>query len=81
MKTKISSVIMFVEKVVEPIQSKNKSYYYHRRFRRVPTVDECEVGEQTCLYEANEQFKRDKWVLNFSVKRMWLKQVCYSVIV
>ena len=51
---------MFVEKVVEPIQSKNKSYYYHRRFRRVPTVDECEVGEQTCLYEANEQFKRDK---------------------
>lgn len=55
-------VTLFREKVVEPIQGKNKYYYYHRKFRRVPNVDECPVGGQTCIYEANEQFKRDRRV-------------------
>jgi len=50
------------EKVVEPIQSKNKSYYYHRRYRRVPTIDECYVGDILCQYEAQEQFRRDQMV-------------------
>lgn len=53
---------LFREKVVEPFHGKHKNYYYHRRFRRVPTIDECEVNEETCFYEANEQFKRDKAV-------------------
>lgn len=52
----------FREKFVEPIQSKNKNYYYHRRFRRVPTVDECYTDDPVCYFEANEQFKRDKLV-------------------
>jgi len=52
------------ELIVEPIQSRNKDkiYYYHRRYRRVPTVDECYVDEQLCIFEAQQQFKRDKMV-------------------
>ena len=48
------------EKVVEPLHEKNKTYYYHRRLRRVPTIDECDVGDEVCFFEANEQYKRDK---------------------
>ena len=50
------------EKFIEPAQSRSKSYYYHRRYRRVPTIDECEVGDPVCYFEANEQFKRDRSV-------------------
>ncbi|XP_054166518.1 NADH dehydrogenase [ubiquinone] 1 beta subcomplex subunit 10-like [Oppia nitens] len=39
-----------------------KQYYYHKRFRRVPTVDQCYTDDQACIYEANEQYKRDKKV-------------------
>lgn len=55
-------VTYFREKVVDPIRSKNKQYYYHRQFRRVPTIDECDVGDEVCVYEANEQYKRDRLV-------------------
>ena len=36
--------------------------YYHRRYSRVKTIDQCEVGDIACFVEANEQFKRDKLV-------------------
>jgi len=55
-------VTAFRERIVEPIQGANKSYYYHRRYRRVPTIDECYVSDPLCKYEAHEQFKRDKHV-------------------
>jgi NADH dehydrogenase (ubiquinone) 1 beta subcomplex subunit 10 len=55
-------VTAFREKVVEPAQSRNKLYYYHRRYRRVPTIDECDVEDPICYYEANEQYRRDKQV-------------------
>uniref|UniRef100_A0A7R9JUD8 NADH dehydrogenase [ubiquinone] 1 beta subcomplex subunit 10 n=1 Tax=Timema genevievae TaxID=629358 RepID=A0A7R9JUD8_TIMGE len=48
------------EKVVEPNQ---KTYnWYHQKFRRVPTIDECYTDDAVCYMEANEQFKRDKSV-------------------
>jgi len=50
------------EKVVEPLQSRHKLVYYHRHYRRVPTIDECEVDDQVCFYEANQQFRRDRCV-------------------
>ncbi|XP_041363371.1 NADH dehydrogenase [ubiquinone] 1 beta subcomplex subunit 10-like isoform X2 [Gigantopelta aegis] len=50
------------EKFVEPIQSRNKYPYYHRRFRRVPTIDECEFNDAVCIYEAESQYRRDKMV-------------------
>jgi len=55
-------VTLFKEKILDPIREKNKTYYFHRRFRRVPTIDECDVTDITCYYEANEQYKRDKLV-------------------
>lgn len=49
-----------VEKVVEP---NRKQYpWYHQKFRRVPTIDQCYVDDQVCMFEANQQWKRDKLV-------------------
>ncbi|XP_062599390.1 NADH dehydrogenase [ubiquinone] 1 beta subcomplex subunit 10-like [Saccostrea cucullata] len=53
-------VTYFRENWIEPIQAKNRGVYYHRRFRRVPTIDECYEDDQLCIYEANDQMKRDK---------------------
>ncbi|KAF8792322.1 Beta-scruin like protein [Argiope bruennichi] len=50
-------VTWFRETVVLPNQ---KQYpYYHRVYPRVPTIDECYEKDAPCMYEANEQFKRD----------------------
>lgn len=48
------------ETVVKPNQ---KIYpYYHLRYRRVPTIDQCYEDDPCCFFEANEQFKRDRLV-------------------
>ncbi|XP_014669277.1 PREDICTED: NADH dehydrogenase [ubiquinone] 1 beta subcomplex subunit 10-like [Priapulus caudatus] len=53
-------VSLFRERVVEP---NRKSYpYYHRKFKRVPNIDTCDVGDYVCFVEAHEQFRRDKLV-------------------
>jgi len=36
--------------------------YYHRRFRRVPTIDECYFHDHKCQWEARFQMMRDKLV-------------------
>jgi len=36
--------------------------YYHRKFRRVPTIDECYTDDELCIYEADEQYQRDRMV-------------------
>jgi len=51
----------FRETVVEPNQGPEYPYY-HRRFRRVPTVDECYLHDYVCQTEANDQYQRDKMV-------------------
>lgn len=46
--------------MVEPNQ---KSYpWYHQKFRRVPTIDECYTDDPICYYEANAQYRRDRQV-------------------
>lgn len=52
--------------VRETFVDKNRSSYnwYHRQFRRVPTIDECYTDDIVCYIEANEQFKRDRMVDN-----------------
>jgi NADH dehydrogenase (ubiquinone) 1 beta subcomplex subunit 10 len=59
--TLMSQIVLFYsEKWIEPMQAKNRGVYYHRQFRRVPTIDQCYENDQMCIYEANEQMKRDK---------------------
>lgn len=53
-------VTLFREKIVEPNQKKYP--WYHEKFRRVPTIDECYPSDYPCIFEANEQFLRDKAV-------------------
>ena len=36
-------------------------YWYHRQYRRVPTVDQCYDYDVVCMYEADEQFARDRY--------------------
>lgn len=51
-----------IEAIVEPNQ---KHYpWYHQQFRRVPTIDQCYMDDPCCAYEADMQFKRDKFVDN-----------------
>ncbi|KAJ6216917.1 hypothetical protein RDWZM_008074 [Blomia tropicalis] len=51
----------FRESVVEKFRGPPYPYY-HRKFNRVPTIDECYTDDMGCLYEANEQYKRDRKV-------------------
>ncbi|XP_022831323.1 NADH dehydrogenase [ubiquinone] 1 beta subcomplex subunit 10 [Spodoptera litura] len=53
-------VTYFREKVVEPNQKKYP--WYHQKFRRVPTIDQCYDDDVVCDFEANAQFKRDRAV-------------------
>ncbi|KAK1129935.1 hypothetical protein K0M31_019630 [Melipona bicolor] len=53
-------VVYFRENIVVPNQ---KSYpWYHQKFRRVPTIDECREQDMVCRVEAQHQFERDKLV-------------------
>ncbi|CAH1795592.1 unnamed protein product [Owenia fusiformis] len=55
-------ITTFREKIVEPLQAKNNYPYYHRQYRRVPTIDQCGTTDAVCQYEAELQYKRDKEV-------------------
>lgn len=50
------------EKIVDPLNVNNTTKYYHRRYPQVKTVDQCEVEDPVCIYEAQEQYKRNKQV-------------------
>ncbi|KAH8858161.1 NADH dehydrogenase [ubiquinone] 1 beta subcomplex subunit 10 [Schistosoma japonicum] len=36
--------------------------YYHKRYNRVPTVDQCLTDDFACLEEADQQYRRDRLV-------------------
>nr|CAG4649032.1 EOG090X0LTN [Polyphemus pediculus] len=48
------------ETIVVP--NRKESVYYHQKFRRVPTIDECYTDDEICRFEAQQQFNRDKLV-------------------
>jgi len=52
-------VTWFRETVVVPNRSDH--VYYHQKFRRVPTIDECYTDDAVCRFEAQQQFNRDKY--------------------
>ncbi|XP_036409194.1 NADH dehydrogenase [ubiquinone] 1 beta subcomplex subunit 10 [Megalops cyprinoides] len=45
--------------LVESFRGNNKFYYYHEKFRRVPELTDCQVGDYPCYYEAEMQWRRD----------------------
>jgi len=55
--------------------------WYHRKYRRVPTIDECYMDDIVCREEANMQYQRDKIVdfriVNILSKRYTDCQVYY----
>ncbi|CAH0388388.1 unnamed protein product [Bemisia tabaci] len=56
----VKPVVWWRKNIVEPNQ---KTYYwYHRKFQRVPTVDNCYDDDAVCKYEATRQMKRDRRV-------------------
>jgi len=50
----------FRENIVKPNQK--ESAWYHRQYRRVPTIDECYTHDHMCIFEADEQMARDRKV-------------------
>ncbi|XP_022670962.1 NADH dehydrogenase [ubiquinone] 1 beta subcomplex subunit 10-like [Varroa jacobsoni] len=55
--TMVKPVIWIRENIVEP--NRPKYYWYHRKFPRVPEIDECYEDDYPCIFEADQQFKRD----------------------
>lgn len=55
---KIYTYFFLTEKIVVPNQKKYP--WYHQKFRRIPTIDECGELDIVCIVEAEHQFKRDK---------------------
>ncbi|CAL8088234.1 unnamed protein product [Calicophoron daubneyi] len=53
-------VTFFREQVVERVRTPYP--YYHERYQRVPTIEQCRLDDSVCLEEANAQFKRDRLV-------------------
>ncbi|KAG9331137.1 hypothetical protein JZ751_019957 [Albula glossodonta] len=48
-----------VDLPVTTFRERGRYNYYHRKFRRVPLLTECQVGDYLCYYEAEMQWRRD----------------------
>ncbi|XP_070837922.1 NADH dehydrogenase [ubiquinone] 1 beta subcomplex subunit 10 [Chaetodon trifascialis] len=45
--------------VVDSFRANNKLVYYHQKFRRVPDLTDCQIGDHLCYFEAEMQWRRD----------------------
>ncbi|KAK4468254.1 hypothetical protein MN116_008409 [Schistosoma mekongi] len=53
-------VALFREHVVDKVRTPYP--YYHKRYNRVPTIDQCLTDDLVCLEEADQQYRRDRLV-------------------
>ncbi|CAD5231265.1 unnamed protein product [Bursaphelenchus okinawaensis] len=64
----------FKENVLDPLHDRYRPVYYQRKFTRVPDIDQCGVSDNSCIYEANEQYRLDKtvdtYILELLLERM-----------
>jgi len=51
----------FKQQVIPRLRSPEYPYY-HRKYKRVATVDECKSDDHMCIYEADKQYMRDRHV-------------------
>ncbi|KAL1453170.1 hypothetical protein WDU94_007339 [Cyamophila willieti] len=79
LRTLESPLVWFRETIVEP--NRTPYPYYHQKFARVPTIDQCYDDDSLCKFEADEQFKRDKKVDSAILQILrdrWSKCVLYQ---
>ncbi|MBN3316251.1 NDUBA dehydrogenase, partial [Atractosteus spatula] len=66
----VDKPITVLREWMDHLHTRQTFYYYHRQYRRVPDMTECQQGDYLCYYEADMQWKRDCMVDEEIVKVM-----------
>jgi len=62
MHTTVEGPVLWFRSKVESARTGEQPVWYHRQFQRVTSIEDCDVSDMTCRFEANQQFLRD-WMV------------------